>query len=89
MVKWLENEEGKPDDLEVWGVEKVTYMLMDLKKFVDNGTLAEELVVKKSKGKKKVKDNCLAEEFRKGSKTVDKGSPKKKDGPAKKKSSQK
>jgi len=37
----------------------------------------------KGKGKKKVKDGCLAEEFGKRSKAVDKGSPK--DGPAKKK----
>ena len=88
MVEWLENEEAKVSDSEVWGVEKANYTLTDLRKFVDNGgTLAEEAeeeVVKKSKGKKKAKDACLAEEFGKGSKTGGKGSPKKKAGPSKK-----
>ena len=42
MVKWLEN------DLEVWGVEKASYSLVDLRRFVDNGTLVE----KKGKGEK-------------------------------------
>jgi hypothetical protein len=49
MVKWLENSDDKGTDLEVWGVEKGSYSLMDLQKFVDDGTLAE----KKGKGKKK------------------------------------
>lgn len=89
MVEWLENEEEKPSDLDAWGIEKAMYTLTDLRKFVDNGTLAEEPVqknkVEKGKGKKKVKDVCLTEEFRKGSKVVDKGSPKKKDVMSKKK----
>jgi hypothetical protein len=59
---------------------------------VDNGTLAEEPVKKnkekgeKGKGKKKMKDACLSEEFGKGSKNkvVDKGSSKKKDTVSKK-----
>ena len=63
MVEWLENEEAKVSDSEIWGVEKVNYMLTDLRKFVDNGgTLAEKAekeVVKKSKGKKKAKDACF------------------------------
>ena len=79
MVKWLENEEDKPSDLEAWGAEKGSYTLTDLKKFVDNGTLAE-----KEKGKKKDKDACLAEEFKKGTKVVDKGSPRKKQSGSKK-----
>jgi hypothetical protein len=49
MVKWLEKSDDKGTDLEVWGVEKDSYSLVDLRKFVDNGTLAE----KKGKGKKK------------------------------------
>ena len=49
MVKWLEDSDDKGTDLEVWGVEKGSYSLVDLRKFVDNGTLAE----KKGKGKKK------------------------------------
>ena len=50
MVKWLEDSDDKGTNLEVWGVEKGSYSLMDLCKFVDNnGTLVE----KKGKGKKK------------------------------------
>ena len=50
MVKWLEDSDDKGTDLDVWGVEKGSYSLMDLHKFVNNGgTLAE----KKGKGKKK------------------------------------
>jgi hypothetical protein len=49
MVKWLEDSDDKGTNLEVWGVEKESYSLTDLRKFVDNGTLAE----KKGKGKKK------------------------------------
>jgi hypothetical protein len=52
MVKWLENSDDKGTDLEVWGVEKGSYSLLDLRRFVDNGTLAE----KKGKGKGKKKD---------------------------------
>ena len=78
MVKWLENEEGRPSDMEAWGVEKASYTLTDLKKFVDNGTLAE-------KGKKKAKDACLAEGFKKGHKVIDTGSPRKKQSGSKKK----
>ena len=48
MVEWLEGGDEIKSDLEVWGVEKSAYSLLDLKKFVDNGTLAE----KKGKGKK-------------------------------------
>lgn len=76
MVEWLENKDDKPSDLEVWGVAKAAYSLTDLRKFVDNGTLAE----KKTKGKMKAKDACLAEEFGKGGK----GGPKKKVGTSKK-----
>lgn len=79
MIKWLENEEDKPSDLEAWGVEKGSYTLTDLKKFVDNGTLAEE------KGKKKAKDACLIEEHKKANKVVDKGSPRKKQSGSKRK----
>ena len=46
MVKWLKDSDDKGTDLEVWGVKKELYSLMDLHKFVDNGTLAE------NKGKK-------------------------------------
>jgi hypothetical protein len=61
--------------------------------FESNGTLAEEpepvKKVEEGKGKgkvvKKVKDVCLSGEFRKGSKVVDKGSPKKKNAVSKKK----
>jgi len=64
MIEWLENRDDKPSDLEVWGVEKAYYSLTDLRKFVEHGTLAE----KKTTGKKKAKDVCLAEEFGKGGK---------------------
>ena len=88
MVEWLENGENKPSDLEAWGVEKPVYTLTDLRKFVDNGTLAEKEDKdkgEKSKGKKKMKDACLSEEFGKGSKVIDKGSFKKKNAVSKKK----
>jgi hypothetical protein len=55
MVKWLENSDEKGSDLEVWGVEKGSYYLVDLRKFVDNGTLAE----RKVKGKRKEKDDLV------------------------------
>jgi hypothetical protein len=51
MVLWLEDSDEKGTDLDVWGAEKGTYSLMDLCKFVDNGTLV--VVEKKGKGKKK------------------------------------
>ena len=50
MVKWLEDSDDKGTDLDVWGVEKGSYSLMDLHKFVNNGGT---LVEKKGKGKKK------------------------------------
>jgi hypothetical protein len=37
MVDWLEGGDEKGSDLEVWGVEKSSYSLLDLRKFVDNG----------------------------------------------------
>jgi hypothetical protein len=57
MVKWLEDSDEKGSSLEVWGVEKANYSLVDLRKFVENGTLADgekdELVDKKGKEREK------------------------------------
>ncbi|TFK36080.1 hypothetical protein BDQ12DRAFT_725381 [Crucibulum laeve] len=47
MEEWLENEEDRPDDEDVWGFKKTTYTFVDLAQWLDiNG--------KKTKGKKKV-----------------------------------
>jgi len=46
MVEWLENGEGKPDDIDVWGVEKSNYTFKDLIDYL-------EQTKEKGKGKKK------------------------------------
>jgi hypothetical protein len=73
MVKWLEDSDDKGTDLEVWGVEKGTYSVMDLCNWMKNQTLG----AKKGRGKKnkdvmeegsgtKGKKNALVKEGSKG-----------------------
>lgn len=52
MVQWLEGEEDKPSNLDIWGVDKSTYTFQDLQEFLQNA----EGSGKKDKGKKKMKD---------------------------------
>lgn len=37
MVQWLEGGEGKPDNMEVWGVDKLVYGLGDLLAYIKRG----------------------------------------------------
>ena len=56
MVAWLENDEGVPTDLEVWGVEKKSYSFGDLDTYLKNGVGGGKQSHKKGKGKKKAAD---------------------------------
>lgn len=48
MVEWLENGPDKPDDVDVWGVEKSNYTFKDLIDYLEQAK-------GKGKGKKKMK----------------------------------
>ena len=69
MVEWLENEEDKPEDIEVWGVEKSYYTFKDLIGYLGQ---AKEKGKRKKKSKKKSKadkeDNGKKRSHKKGEK---------------------
>lgn len=57
MVEWLESVEGRPSDLEVWGINKPYYTIQDLNDWIRHGgTLdvetSEEMDRKKEKERK-------------------------------------
>ena len=64
MVAWLENAEGAPSDLEVWGVEKAQYAFVDLDLWLrnDGKGLVLEGKSKKEKGKEKAKEGTSSPE---------------------------
>ncbi len=76
MVAWLECKEDWPTDVEVWCVEKPTYVFKDLEIWLDNGgTLevkTEQTLAKKEKkkGRKggKEKENKELKKAKKGKK---------------------
>ena len=78
MVQWLEDSDEKGSDLDVWGLEKSNYNLVDLRNFVANGTLGEkkgkekEKEKEKGKGKKKEKNDLAEGSSKKGKKKVTK-----------------
>jgi len=62
MVSWLEDQEDKQSDLDLWGIQKPSYSFSDLQTWLANGgriesdgTSSEDLVPTK-KSKKSVKD---------------------------------
>jgi hypothetical protein len=57
MVAWLEDDEGGPTDVEVWGINKEHYGFGDLDLYLKRGGtgLVSEEELKKKKKKKNVK----------------------------------
>ena len=49
MMEWLENGEDQPSNLDVWGIEKSSYIFKDLKCYLE-----EAKEKGKGKGKKKI-----------------------------------
>jgi len=66
MVAWLENNEGVPTDLEVWGVEKKSYSFGDLDAYLKKGVGGEKQSYKKGMGKKKAVDGDKGTGSKKG-----------------------
>jgi hypothetical protein len=61
MILWLEDDDGCPSDLAVWGFEKSTYNFKDLAKYLaDGGPLQPSAggSGKKLKGKRKANDGA-------------------------------
>jgi hypothetical protein len=58
MIEWLENGEGGPSNVDVWGVEKSSYTFKDLKGYLEK---AKE----KGKGKDKKKVKVAADKGKK------------------------
>ena len=54
MVEWLENEEDKPENIDMWGVEKSNYTFKDLIGYLEQ---AKEKGKGKEKSRKKSKAN--------------------------------
>ena len=69
MVEWLENKEDKPEDIDVWSVEKSNYTLKDLIGYLEQ---AKKKGKRKEKSKKKSKanqeDNGEKRSYKKGKK---------------------
>jgi len=68
MVEWLEDGEDRPSSVDVWGFQKTSYNILDLKKWLDKkkSSLAagvEEQIDKKEKAKgKKARKQSFSEE---------------------------
>ena len=65
LQRWLENEDGAPSGLEVFGVVKAAYKFADLKRVI------EELA-KSAKGKRKARDSGGGEASDKKTKKISK-----------------
>jgi hypothetical protein len=56
MVSWLEDGDDVPSNLEVWGVEKSTYVFRDLIEYIRSGGVLKVDTVKNVGGKRKAED---------------------------------
>jgi hypothetical protein len=74
MVAWLECKEDRLMDVEVWHVEKPTYVFKDLEMWLDNGgTLEMKVEQTKKKEKKEKKGGKDKEKDKESKKTKKKG----------------
>lgn len=72
MIAWLENQEDRPHDIDLWGVRKANYTFTDLKVWLENGgeglgdESSSDIVPQKKKDKKKVKVKVKEKQGSKG-----------------------